>query len=134
VATGLGVLALVGSLKGGTGGTTSPGAPVVAQAAEPVVRVAHHAAKTRHRAVRAPHRVTTRHRNPKPRMARRVVHPAAPARACNPNYSGCLKPDAADYDCLGGSGDGPEYTGPVTVTGYDEYGLDRDGDGVGCDT
>lgn len=52
---------------------------------------------------------------------------------CNPNYSGCLKLDASDYDCAGGSGNGPYYTGMVRVLGYDEYGLDRDGDGIGCE-
>jgi hypothetical protein len=52
---------------------------------------------------------------------------------CNPNYSGCLKPDASDYDCAGGSGNGPYYTGPVRVIGYDQYGLDRDGDGWACE-
>jgi hypothetical protein len=52
---------------------------------------------------------------------------------CNANYSGCLLSGASDYDCLGGSGDGPYYTGTVQVLGYDEYDLDRDGDGIGCD-
>lgn len=53
---------------------------------------------------------------------------------CDPNYSGaCLDPNASDYDCAGGSGDGPEYVGMVTVTGTDVYGLDRDGDGIGCE-
>ena len=48
-------------------------------------------------------------------------------------YEGaCLDPSAADYDCEGGSGDGPDYTGTVTVVGDDHFGLDRDGDGVGC--
>lgn len=55
------------------------------------------------------------------------------AAQCNPNYSGCLDPSSPDYDCLGGSGDGPDYTGTVEVIGYDEYGLDDDGDGIGCD-
>jgi hypothetical protein len=55
------------------------------------------------------------------------------AEACNPNYSGCLDPYASDYDCASGSGDGPLYTGTVEVIGYDEYGLDDDGDGIGCD-
>jgi len=55
------------------------------------------------------------------------------AEECNPNYSGCLDPYASDYDCAGGSGDGPLYTGTVEVIGYDEYGLDDDGDGIGCD-
>jgi hypothetical protein len=52
---------------------------------------------------------------------------------CNSNYSGCLDANASDYDCTGGSGNGPMYTGSVSVIGYDEYGLDRDGDGTGCD-
>jgi hypothetical protein len=38
------------------------------------------------------------------------------------------------YDCAGGSGDGPKYTGRVDVLGNDHYGLDSDGDGVGCET
>jgi hypothetical protein len=39
----------------------------------------------------------------------------------------------SDYDCAGGSGNGPGYTGRVTVTGPDIYGLDRDGNGIGCE-
>jgi hypothetical protein len=38
-------------------------------------------------------------------------------------------------DCRGGSGDGPRYIdGPVRVTGSDPYGLDSDGNGVGCES
>ncbi len=55
------------------------------------------------------------------------------AEECDPNYSGCLDPNSPDYDCEGGSGDGPDYTGTVTVLGVDHYGLDADGDGIGCD-
>lgn len=55
------------------------------------------------------------------------------AEECDPNYSGCLDPSASDYDCEGGSGDGPLYTGTVEVLGIDHYGLDDDGDGIGCD-
>jgi hypothetical protein len=58
---------------------------------------------------------------------------AAAASNCNPNYSGCLDPNSSDYDCAGGSGNGPDYTGMVQVLGYDEYGLDADGDGIGCE-
>lgn len=58
---------------------------------------------------------------------------AAAVSNCNTNYSGCLRADASDYDCEGGSGDGPYYTATVQVIGYDEYGLDGDGDGIGCD-
>jgi hypothetical protein len=50
--------------------------------------------------------------------------------ACD--YNPCLPP-ASDYDCANGSGDGPEYTGTVEVIGTDIYGLDEDGDGIGCD-
>ena len=59
--------------------------------------------------------------------------PAPVRQSCNPNYSGCLKPEASDYDCAGGSGDGPYYTGTVQVIGTDEYKLDMDGDGWACD-
>jgi hypothetical protein len=53
---------------------------------------------------------------------------------CDPNYEGaCLDPNSPDYDCEGGSGDGPDYTGPVTVVGDDHFGLDRDGDGSACE-
>jgi endonuclease YncB( thermonuclease family) len=53
---------------------------------------------------------------------------------CHPSYRGaCLDPNAYDYDCAGGSGNGPSYTGRVEVVGPDVFGLDRDGDGVGCE-
>lgn len=56
------------------------------------------------------------------------------ASECDPNYSGaCLDPYASDYDCSDGEGDGPEYTGTVTVVGEDHYGLDADSDGTGCE-
>jgi resuscitation-promoting factor RpfB len=55
-----------------------------------------------------------------------------PSNNCTPGYSPCLPP-APDYDCAGGTGDGPAYTGFVRVTGSDPYGLDADGDGVGCE-
>jgi hypothetical protein len=63
--------------------------------------------------------------------------PVAPDDAgadCDPNYEGaCLDPSMEDYDCEGGSGDGPGYTTTVSVVGEDIYDLDRDGDGTGCD-
>jgi hypothetical protein len=53
---------------------------------------------------------------------------------CDSNYTGaCLDPNASDYDCAGGSGNGPQYTGTVTVVGDDHFGLDRDGNGMGCE-
>lgn len=59
----------------------------------------------------------------------------APTQAakCHPSYSGCLTPGIGDYDCRGGSGDGPNYTGKVQVLGPDVFRLDRDGDGTACD-
>lgn len=53
--------------------------------------------------------------------------------SCHPSYSGCLKQNAGDYDCAGGSGNGPNYTGPVQVSGPDPFDLDRDNDGWGCE-
>lgn len=56
------------------------------------------------------------------------------ASECDPNYSGaCLDPYSSDYDCEGGSGNGPDYTGTVAVVGEDHYGLDADSDGTGCE-
>lgn len=58
--------------------------------------------------------------------------PPSPSN-CTAGYSPCLPP-ASDYDCGGGSGNGPEYVYQVvTVTGSDPYELDNDGDGFGCD-
>ena len=69
-----------------------------------------------------------------------VAPPAAPATTppmlakCHPSYEGaCLDPDASDYDCEGGSGNGPRYTGVVKIVGPDVFRLDADGDGYGCE-
>jgi hypothetical protein len=63
--------------------------------------------------------------------------PAVPSAvsSCEPNYSGvCLDPNAGDYDCAGGGGDGPEYVeGPIRVVGADRFHLDYDGDGIACE-
>lgn len=57
-----------------------------------------------------------------------------PKSNCDPNYSGACVPIASDVDCLGGNGNGPAYVkGPVIVIGSDIYGLDRDGNGIGCE-
>lgn len=56
-----------------------------------------------------------------------------PVENCTPGYDPCLPP-ASDYDCAGGSGNGPAYAyGPIRVTGSDPYDLDSDGDGYGCE-
>jgi hypothetical protein len=44
-----------------------------------------------------------------------------------------VEPIDMGLTCAGGSGNGPNYVqGPVSVVGYDEFGLDADGDGIGC--
>ena len=67
----------------------------------------------------------------RPHVAGSISTPAAPS-SCHPSYDPCV-PYASDVDCAGGSGNGPAYTGQVRIIGYDEYGLDADGDGVGCE-
>lgn len=68
-----------------------------------------------------------------------VAGPAAPVQAvaagnCDPNYEGDCVPIDSDVDCASGSGNGPSYVqGPVWVVGTDIYGLDRNGDGQGCE-
>jgi hypothetical protein len=59
--------------------------------------------------------------------------PSAKKR-CHPSYKlKCLDPNASDYDCIGGSGNGPKYTGLVRVVGPDVFRLDADHDGWGCE-
>ncbi len=76
----------------------------------------------------APAPASTRNDGPNASVAKR--------RHCDKNYSGrCLRPNVSDYDCAGGSGNGPYYVrGPVYVVGSDHYRLDSDGDGVGCES
>jgi hypothetical protein len=58
---------------------------------------------------------------------------SATSAECDPNYSGCV-PIASDVDSAGGSGDGPAYVKvPRKFIGKDIYGLDSDGDGIGCE-
>jgi PASTA domain len=73
---------------------------------------------------------------PPPPTAPPAPPPTAPPRNCHPSYQGeCLKVGIGDYDCAGGSGNGPNYVqGTVRVVGPDEFDLDRDGDGWGCES
>jgi hypothetical protein len=107
------VLAELGARKDAATSTTA--APVTTAAPAPVVK--------------AP--VTTK--APATTQAPVVTQPQPVAGNCDPNYSGCLDPSSSDYDCAGGSGNGPDYTGTVQVLGNDHYDLDRDHDGVGCE-
>jgi hypothetical protein len=69
-----------------------------------------------------------------PAPAPPVVAQPAPQSPCDPNYTGCV-PVASDVDCEGGSGNGPAYVaGPIRVIGSDVYDLDRDGNGVACES
>jgi hypothetical protein len=61
--------------------------------------------------------------------------PTTTAPSCHPSYVGaCVPIGVSDVDCRGGSGNGPYYVGRVTVVGPDVYDLDRDNDGVGCES
>lgn len=68
-----------------------------------------------------------------------VPPPPPPSPRCHPSYPDvCIPIGSADYDCAGGSGDGPNYIrGPIrvlwNVPNPDPYGLDRNRDGVGCE-
>jgi hypothetical protein len=72
---------------------------------------------------------------PPPSTAPPAPRSTAPPQNCHSSYEGeCLKVGIGDYDCAGGSGNGPNYVqGTVRVVGPDEFDLDRDGDGWGCE-
>lgn len=115
-------------------GTAGSGGDSSTQQSKPHHKKRHHK-KRRHR---KRHRATPQ---PRPAVPAPAPVPKPPTQtqtqaepACDPSYKGaCLDPSASDYDCEGGSGNGPEYTGTVTVVGPDHYDLDRDGDGVACE-
>lgn len=79
---------------------------------------------------------TTITRRAEPRTVTRTVTEEASAPpvpddgggggGCDPNYSGCVPTGQGEVDCA-------DVDGPIQVTGTDIYGLDRDGDGVGCE-
>jgi len=60
--------------------------------------------------------------------------PATTSGGCHPSYKlECIKIGIGDYDCPG-EGDGPNYPRRVlAVVGPDEFGLDSDHDGIGCE-
>ena len=74
---------------------------------------------------------------PTPTTARPARTTTTPASACHSSYEGtCIPPDVSDADCAGGSGNGPWYVQErnVRVVGPDVFDLDRDGDGLGCES
>ena len=61
--------------------------------------------------------------------------PVAQGAGCDANYADGCVPVASDVDCAGGSGNGPAYLqGTARVVGSDVYDLDRDGDGIACNS
>jgi len=67
-------------------------------------------------------------------VASQAAASAPTSQRCHPSYRlKCLKPNASDYDCIGGRGNGPYYTGLVKVVGPDVFRLDADHDGWGCE-
>ncbi|HEX8068174.1 MAG TPA: hypothetical protein VF520_16785 [Thermoleophilaceae bacterium] len=99
-------------------------------------RAARARARRRAREVRAERARERREREAREAAAAAEAKASEPADDCHPSYEGaCLDPSASDYDCEGGSGNGPKYVqGPVRVVGPDEYDLDRDGNGTGCES
>lgn len=53
--------------------------------------------------------------------------PAPQSSGCDPNYSPCIPAYPPDLNC-------GDIGHPITVTGSDPHRLDRDGDGVGCES
>jgi hypothetical protein len=126
---GIAVLAVV--LAAGFGGEQQVAQPITTTSASTVTASPSTTAAptiTRPRAT-----TTTRRATPTTRKATPTT--AAPARNCDPAYpDACLHDGTGDYDCAGGSGNGPNYvSGPIRVLPPDPFGLDRDGDGVGCE-
>ncbi len=66
---------------------------------------------------------------PTPRPTAKPTAKPKPASKCHPSYDPCL-PIVDDLDC-------PDVRdmglAPVTIIGPDDYRLDRDGDGLGCE-
>lgn len=50
-----------------------------------------------------------------------------PNTGCADGYSPCVPPYPPDVNCA-------DVDGPITVTGSDPHGLDRDGDGIACES
>jgi hypothetical protein len=83
----------------------------------------------------APPTTTTTQAPPPPTTVAAAPQPFASSNGCDPNYAGGCVPIASDVDCASGSGNGPAYVdGPVQVVGSDIYDLDRDHDGIGCES
>ncbi len=142
---GLIVLGIISSITNGnkttsaTKGTSAAAATISLAVTEPppTTEVATTAAPT----TTAPTPPTTRRPTPTTRRVTPTTRKApattnAPARNCDSAYPDvCLHDGIGDYDCAGGSGNGPNYVdGPIRVRPPDPFGLDADHDGEGCET
>ncbi len=127
-AYGVAALLMVGALAGGEDAAKDKADASDRAQASDVAEQRRELARERRRLVAA-----ERRREQEAALAA-AAQPEPAAASCHPSYDPCLDPNASDYDCEGGSGDGPEYTGFVTVTGSDDYDLDSDGDGTGCES
>ena len=133
---GLGVAAFSVAGHGSNGSTSASGAPTVTVAPE-ALNVAEPGSPE---AMRPPTTATTPPSTapptttppPAPTTTVAPARAAGPGAGCHPSYDPCV-PLTSDVDCAGGAGNGPAYTGRVQVIGPDEYDLDADGDGTGCD-
>jgi hypothetical protein len=113
--------------------TEPPTTEVVTTAAPTTEPPATAAPTTTYRTPPATHAAPTTHRPPTTRPAPKTTR--APSGNCDPSYpDSCLHDGIGDYDCAGGSGNGPNYVdGPIRVRPPDPFDLDRDGDGLGCE-
>lgn len=149
IGIGLGVLVvlgIIGSIAGGNQPTTAvqqTGSPATTSAApvttaSPTTEAPTTAAPTtaKPRPTPTTRRPTPTTRKPTPTTRYRPPTTQAPVRNCDSAYpDACLHDGIGDYDCAGGSGNGPNYVdGPIRVRPPDPFGLDSDGDGVGCES
>lgn len=118
--------------------TTSSGPPTttttsVPTTAAPTITTAPTTTRPRPTTTR---RATTTTRRATPTTRKATATTKAPSSNCDPAYPDvCLHDGIGDYDCAGGSGNGPNYVkGPIRVLRPDPFGLDSDHDGVGCET
>ena len=91
----------------------------------PFAPTTEHAPSTSTTTTAAPPQPTTTIPSPPTTQAFVAATPAAPSGGCHPSYEPCL-PITGDLDC-------PDIGRQVRVIGPDEYRLDREGDGVGCE-
>jgi hypothetical protein len=126
-----------------TSPSASPARPSTSsQPRTSAARTASKHATSKHATPTTSHRVAPKPTSapaPKPKSTTVSAKPAptrsSPRANCDSAYPDvCLRDGIGDYDCAGGSGNGPNYVdGPIQVRAPDPFGLDADRDGVGCE-